>query len=763
MKQICGPCSPITVFRAMSRLAAVAAAACLLAGCASGGDRGTREPVEGEPAYEVAQQCVSIRHASGAFLATGEGGQYRLAEVPEADADRFFLKPSELGRFLLYDQDRGYLSSDASGLVRRPCAGASAVWGILHLEDGGQSSSKGSSKDSSSTDDVTLVTAAGDLRLGGREEDLFLGERTEPISREEDAFDLVERSAEDCAEFPEAALDAVVSPAFHEPLDPTGPVLGFADMHTHLNFAKALGGVALAGRTFHPFGIEHALGDCSPIHGPEGVLDFLGGMGSSGPHDTTGYPDFTDWPKRDTFSHMQAYYRWIERAYLSGLRIVVILATGNPTLCQALGLMRPMLSEGDCTPASTVELQTLYIYDVQDYVDAQEGGPGEGWFRVVTSPAEAREVIAGNKLAVVLGVEYGTLFDCREGQAKCTPDYVDVELEALHAMGVRVVFPIHRFDNAFGGTRPSGGDHGAWMNFASKMVTGEIDHVADLLNPTKMLLRPCAGGHFYEIEQCPEGVTGSRSLRSMSTFLDETFPPIGPPLSDLLAILLFDKLGPFPDYAGFTGPDSHACNVLGLEPVGRYLVHALMDRGMIIDLDHMSYYMMTETLDILEARGYSGVVSSHSWIESSERIRRRIFALGGMMSPFNGRPSSIASRILDWADEMADYPFPVAVGIGTDVMGVTSQTSADPDVTIDYPFTSHDGLVSFLPPKTGNRSFDYANGGLEHYGLLPEWVENLRQVDAKRGGDPGGEAMEVFMRSAEAYLQMWERAEAAAH
>ena len=37
------------------------------------------------------------------------------------------------------------------------------------------------------------------------------------------------------------------------------------------------------------------------------------------------------------------------------------------------------------------------------------------------------------------------------------------------------------------------------------------------------------------------------------------------------------------------------------------------DRGMIIDPDHMSEAGRTRALSILEARRYSGVLSSHSW------------------------------------------------------------------------------------------------------------------------------------------------------
>jgi hypothetical protein len=47
---------------------------------------------------------------------------------------------------------------------------------------------------------------------------------------------------------------------------------------------------------------------------------------------------------------------------------------------------------------------------------------------------------------------------------------------------------------------------------------------------------------------------------------------------------------------------------------------------------------------------------------------------------------------------------------------------------------------------------------MTHYGLFAEWVENLRQVSQREGND----SFEIFMNSAEAYLQMWARAEAAA-
>ena len=40
-------------------------------------------------------------------------------------------------------------------------------------------------------------------------------------------------------------------------------------------------------------------------------------------------------------------------------------------------------------------------YALERYIDAQAGGPGQGWFRIVLTPAEAREVIAGGKILAI--------------------------------------------------------------------------------------------------------------------------------------------------------------------------------------------------------------------------------------------------------------------------------------------------------------------------------------------------------------------------
>ena len=98
-----------------------------------------------------------------------------------------------------------------------------------------------------------------------------------------------------------------------------------------------------------------------------------------------------------------------------------------------------------------VRLQAKRLRELQDYVDAQSGGPGKGWFRIVTTPFEARRVINQGKLAVVMGIEVSKLFDCgvQDGQPECTAEQVDARLKEVYDLGVRDMELVNKFDNGF--------------------------------------------------------------------------------------------------------------------------------------------------------------------------------------------------------------------------------------------------------------------------------------------------------------------------
>ena len=56
--------------------------------------------------------------------------------------------------------------------------------------------------------------------------------------------------------------------------------------------------------------------------------------------------------------------------------------------------------------------------------------------------------------------------------------------------------------------------------------------------------------------------------------------------------------------------------------------------------------------------------------------------------------------------------------------------------------------------RSGTRTCDVNIDGVANYGLFPDWVEDLRKI-------AGHQIVDDLANGAEAYLQMWARAEAA--
>jgi hypothetical protein len=96
------------------------------------------------------------------------------------------------------------------------------------------------------------------------------------------------------------------------------------------------------------------------------------------------------------------------------------------------------------------------------------------------------------------------------------------------------------------------------------------------------------------------------------------------------------------------------------------------------------------------------------------------------------------------------------VGLGTDTGGFSSlpgprQDAAQSPVT--YPFKALYCNVRLQRERSGGRTFDLNADGVAHYGLIPDLLADMQQHG-------GGAAMRSLFRSAEAYLRMWELAQA---
>jgi microsomal dipeptidase-like Zn-dependent dipeptidase len=565
---------------------------------------------------------------------------------------------------------------------------------------------------------VTATGGAMRLRAAGNGRALAVGDggRLRTVEGEGSRFTF--EKADGCATFPEAEINITGEPSKGEA--PSSQVRGMLDAHIHMMAFEFLGGRAHCGRPWSPFGIEVALVDC-PDHGARGETAILENAISQRDepltHDRSGWPQFAGWPTWGSLTHEQTYYRWLERAWRGGLRVYVNLLVENGQLCNLYPL-----KQNSCDEMDAVRLQAKRIRELEAYIDAQEGGPGKGWFRIVTDPFQARRVANQGKLAVVLGIEVSRPFNCQVymDRPTCTKDDIERGLEEVHDLGVRDMELVNKFDNALSGVAGDNGTTGVVVNNGNKMETGK----------------------YWQMETCkgpPEESDREQPTQVPVEHNDDDLVGAG--------FKAFASTGVAPIY----GPGPH-CNQRGLTDLGAFMVERMMDKKMIIDPDHMSVKARQQLLPLLEKRGYSGIVSSHSW--STADALPRISRLGGLVAPYAGDSTSFVEA---WKQVRAsrDERFHFGVGYGADMNGFGKQgrpRGADAKDKVRYPFKGLDPNVTVHQNKTGSRTWDINSDGVAHYGLYPDWVEDLRKL-------AGDEIVEDLAQGAEAYLQMWERTE----
>jgi microsomal dipeptidase-like Zn-dependent dipeptidase len=422
-----------------------------------------------------------------------------------------------------------------------------------------------------------------------------------------------------------------------------------------------------------------------------------------------------------------------------------MLAEDSAKLCDTIN------TDGrDCADEmATIDLQLDAAYAMQDYLDAQAGGPGQGWYRIVTTPAEARLVIQAGKLAVVLGIETAYLFNCRD-ETSC---HWEANLEKYWRKGVRHFFPIHQANNAFGGA-----------SYFQPYIQKQENWVGDDINPLYWVSEP----YVLVTRPCPQYKQGRGR-----------------------------------------------CNAEGLTWMGQELIRALMAKGALIDIDHMSDRAVDDMLTLAEHEDYP-VVASHAGfneINAGDQDHegqltlaelQRIYQLGGMVGLISGQGnidevntyergpekhtvSHICGRTTETFAQAYYYAIDHAPGmpiaIGTDFnsplalpgprfgpgqcAGNSDQWVFVPDARrfppdkwneeLSYPFFARGSDVLLDRFQSANRLFDFNTDGLAHVGLLPDFFADLEVL-----GIPSEDLAPLF-HSAEGYITVWEKASALAH
>lgn len=506
---------------------------------------------------------------------------------------------------------------------------------------------------------------------------------------------------------PESELNITGTPSTATFAD--GSVRGFIDAHTHLMSNVGFGGNLVCGKTFSEQGIADALKDCD-YHHPNGsgaiienVTKIEGDGNPFATHDPVGWPTFKDWPAWNSLTHQQMYYRWVERAWRGGQRMMVVDAVNNNVIC-ALPVTP---GQGTCDDMATVRKQVAETRKLQAFIDEQYGGPGKGWFRIVYSSAEAEQVAREGKLAVVLGMEVSNPFGCKHvlDVPGCTRADIDAGLDEVYDLGIRSMFLCHKFDNALCGVRFDEGTQGTVVNLGNFLNTGTW------WNPG-----PCEGQ--ARDNTIDTGVLPKELMTKAS----------------LPAVL--------PVY-----PEGPHCNRRGLTDLGEYALKGMMKRRMLVELDHQSVKAADRTLDILEEAAYPGVISSHSWMDPT--YTERVYRLGGFITQYGHDAGRFVSDA--GTDRALRERYGKGYGMGMDMNGFggTPRPPKADDPKVRYPFTASDGGGSTLDRQvTGQRKWDYNTDGVAHYGMVPDWVENLRQI--------GGEALvEELARGSQTYLTTW--------
>ena len=692
-----------------------------------------------EAVDSLAQRCVVIQSPqSGAFIERSKGllgvvQRYGFDGNNLSSAERFYLKPAALGEFLLMDRVESFLSSHApSTTIANNSPDKGSEWRITAVAvNGGFQYRLVNSNTGKSLDRIY---------------------RNGLIIKSESQFNLQQRPASECKAFPEVELNVVTSSLNpHDTMRTSrSNIRGYVDGHTHMSAEEFGGGITISGHTFHRWGVKHALKDCKDIHGEGGKHDLIGlAVGDYKSHNTTGWPSFSEWPStKMAVTHTGYYYKWVERAHLSGLRLMVVYTVDNEVMCTinnaaAVALGKPLPKS--CDTLNSVQRQVNDLFALQDYVDAQSGGLNKGFFRIVRTPAEARTVIADGKLAVVIGIEASETFNC-SGRNFCDANKLKSRLDTYHAMGVRSIFPVHKFDTQVGG---------------ATLDTPSVD----IMNMGNFI----DNGQYFGVTACDPSIQGNKLLSGPFDLdpakLLKSYDELSPVLKTAVNVAVtgaeavINTVGPRYDPAVANG---NACNSKGLTSLGVQLINGMIDRKMLIDVDHQSTLMTKAVLDIAEARGYSGLVASHGDTDGNKMDSTepnfnlvRLTKLGGHISALTRTTESFKGLVTPGYKAMTraanEKGYLAGIGIGSDYNGLIKMASPRP---FTYPFTNEFG-VRFDKQVSGNRTFDFSVDGMAHYGLLPELMESYR-VSLTNSGDAA--IYESMMNSAESYLQMWERA-----
>jgi microsomal dipeptidase-like Zn-dependent dipeptidase len=561
-------------------------------------------------------------------------------------------------------------------------------------------------------------------------------------------------------------------------------VWGWGDLHAHPFADEGFGRNLFFGKAYGD--MASALPHCDAEHGIGGINDLAGmamhavyGNGFPFGHKVGGFPEFDGWPRWDDVTHQAMHEAWLRRAVDGGMRLLVAHAVNNEWLCATMKGINPTLVyiaaaaagvpllgldpgtvladgsalagvvlgavaaqvgpsqaaflagqvEPDCQDMPSVERQIAEAYAMQTSIDSRSGGAGQGWFRIVTTPEQAIAVMRQNKLAVVLGIEVDNLFGCgRNGS--CSEAWVTSQLDRYHAMGVRHIFPVHLYDNAFGGSAST-----------NVLVTRRWK------NP--MVARDCSAfGYTYDSGRCnalgltPLGrfLINQLALRGMLIDIDHMSQATFTGAMDLLQPMDYPVIS---GHTGFADISLGSANNEGAKrPADLARIQAV--GGMVAVIPHQG-----GLAEIGHEATPGATQLPHDCGNSSETTAQAyLYAIHHMGA---GQPVGIGTDFNGFASE----PGP---RFGSDACHGGRSANAPGRPMMGYPFTiqTHGGQTTLNKSQSGSRTFDFNFDGLAHIGLVPDLIADFQALGMTASD------LDPLFDSAAGYVRLWAHARTSA-
>lgn len=498
-------------------------------------------------------------------------------------------------------------------------------------------------------------------------------------------------------------------------------VRGFVDLHSHLAMEQAFGGSFFWGNADGP--METALRRCDGNFGRNGLPYAIG----NGSHAATIYPGLSELIGADTGWHLMRRRGFDERRCryigIGRLRVAV------PGTCPGEhfedwpkwdAIAHQQMWHGWLREAHAGGLQVMVVSIAESGFLCSVTPPGRRRFDCDETASVYRQAAYLHDFAFRHADWLGIAESAAEARALIAQGKLALvlsveitrlfpqgdyrrQLDDFRALGVRSVQVVHHADNRFGGAAP---------------------------------------------------------IRSLVLAADAVETIEGRDVTRINDAVCRDASGA----VGRCDGDTHL-NQLGLTAEGLDLVGAMMERGMIVDVSHLSRHALRDAYGIAMQRGRYPLVYSHthafSVVDPAEDRHEKylrddevhyITDTGGMIGLRTGPehtqwysgqvPNACQGSIHSFAQSlMYSVDRGLSVGFGADFNGFIKQMKP-PQGGECGPFRAPGAR-----PEFGRR-------GLAHVGLLPDVLADLRRV-----GTPERYVAHLE-NSAEVFLQVWERSEA---